>query len=67
MTPRDGSEEGLDPREFGQLLCLQTIYPPRIAQLIDIAAPPLVPLDVRTMPVEPLRVAYPDAWRPAGY
>ena len=67
MTPRDGSEDGLDPREFGQLLCLQAIYPPRIAQLIDIAAPPLVPVDVRTAPVEPLRVAYPDAWRPAGY
>lgn len=67
VTPQDGSEEGLDPREFGQLLCLQAIYPPRIAQLIDIAAPPLVPVDVRTVPVEPLRAAYPDDWRQAGY
>lgn len=31
------------------------------------AAPLLVPLDARTVPVEPLRAAYPDDWRQAGY
>ncbi len=67
VTPKDGSEEGLSPREFGQLLCLQAIYPPRIAQLMDLAAPPLVPLDIRTVPIEPLQAAYPDDWRQAGY
>ena len=41
--------------------------PPRIAQLADLAAPPLVPLDSRTVPVEPLKAAYPDDWRQAGY
>ena len=67
VTPREGSEDGLSPKEFGQLICLQAIYPPRIAQLMDIAAPPLVPLDVKTVPVEPLRAAYPDDWEQAGY
>jgi len=67
VTPREGSEEGLSPQAFGQLLCLQAIYPPRLAQLMDLAAPPLTPLDVRTVPVEPLRAAYPDDWRQAGY
>jgi uncharacterized protein YecT (DUF1311 family) len=67
VKPKEGSEEGLSPQEFGQLICLQTIYPPRIAQLMDIAASPLVPRDVKTVPVEPLKAAYPDDWRQAGY
>lgn len=67
VTPREGSEEGLSAKEFGQLLCLQAVYPPRIAQLMDLAAPPLVPLDVRTVPVEPLQAAYPDDLQDAGY
>ncbi|MGB3271600.1 MAG: lysozyme inhibitor LprI family protein [Xanthobacteraceae bacterium] len=67
VTPKAGSEDGLSPREFGQLLCLQAIYPPRIAQLKDTAAPPLVPLDIKTVPIEPLQAAYPDDWRQAGY
>ncbi len=67
VTPKAGSEEGLNPRQFGQLLCLQAIYSPRIAQLMDIAAPPLMPLDIKTVPVEPLRAAYPKDWRQAGY
>ena len=67
VTPQEGSEEGLSPKEFGQLLCLQAIYPQRIARLMDLAAPPLVPTDVGTVPVEPLRAAYPDDWRQAGY
>jgi uncharacterized protein YecT (DUF1311 family) len=67
VTPREGSEEGLSPQEFGQLICFQAIYPERIAQLMDIAAPPLVPLDVKTVPIEPLQAAYPDDWQQAGY
>ncbi|MHA6645031.1 lysozyme inhibitor LprI family protein [Mesorhizobium sp. A623] len=67
VTPSPGSEEGLSPREFGQLLCLQAVYPPRIAQLLDLAVPPLVPLDVKTVPIEPLKAAYPDDWRQTGY
>ena len=67
VTPKAGSEEGLSPRQFGQLLCLQAIYPPRIAQLMDIAARPLVPLDIKTVPIEPLQAAYPDDWQQAGY
>ncbi len=67
VTPKVGNEEGLSPRQFGQLLCLQAIYPPRIAQLMDIAAPPLVPLDIKTVPIEPLQAAYPDDWRQAAY
>ncbi len=67
VKPRQGSEEGLSPQEFGQLICLQTIYPPRIAQLMDIAAPPLVPIDVKMVPIEPLKAAYPDDWQQMGY
>ncbi|HWM82076.1 MAG TPA: lysozyme inhibitor LprI family protein [Pseudolabrys sp.] len=67
VTPRGGSEEGLSPQEFGQLFCLQFIYPPRIAQLMDFAVPPLVPLDVKTVPIEPLKTAYPDGWQQPGY
>lgn len=67
VTPREGSEDGLSPKEFGQLICLQAIYPTRIAQLMDIAAAPLVPLDVKTVPTEPLQAAYPDDWQQAGY
>jgi uncharacterized protein YecT (DUF1311 family) len=67
VTPKEGSEEGLSPQQFGQLMCLQFIYPPRIAQLMDTAAPPLVPLDVKMVPIEPLKAAYPDDWRQAGY
>lgn len=67
VTPVEGSEEGLSPRQFGQLLCLQAIYPPRIAQLMDLAAPTLVPLGVKTVPIEPLKAAYPDDLQDAGY
>jgi uncharacterized protein YecT (DUF1311 family) len=67
VAPREGSEEGLSPQEFGQLMCLQAIYPARIAQLMDITAPPLVPIDVKTVPIEPLQAAYPDDWQQAGY
>ncbi|HEU4806084.1 MAG TPA: lysozyme inhibitor LprI family protein [Nitrobacter sp.] len=67
VTPKEGSEEGLSPQQFGQLMCLQFIYPPRIAQLMDIAAPPLVPFDVKMVPIEPLKAAYPDDWRQPGY
>src|SRR3546814_1700838 len=49
------------------LTCLQTIYPPRIAGLMDIAAPPLVPVGVKTVPITPLKKAYPDDWQQAGY
>lgn len=67
VTPREGSEDGLDPKEFGQLLCLQAIYPQRIAQLADVAAPPLTPTDIRTVPIEPFRAAYPGDWQQPGY
>lgn len=67
VTPKAGSEEGLSPRQFGQLLCLQAVYPPRIAQLMDLAALPLVPVDIKTVPIEPLQAAYPDDGRQAGY
>jgi uncharacterized protein YecT (DUF1311 family) len=67
VTPKAGSEEGLSPRQFGQLLCLQAIYPPRIARLMDIVAPPLVPREVKTVPIKPLRAAYSNDWRQAGY
>lgn len=67
VKPNPNSEEGLSPQEFGQLLCLQFIYPPRIAQLMDLVAPPLVPRDVKMVPIEPLKVAYPDDWRQPGY
>jgi uncharacterized protein YecT (DUF1311 family) len=67
VKPKDGSEDGLSPQQFGQLICLQSIYPPRIAQLMDLAAPPLVPIDIKTVPIEPLKATYPDDWRQAGY
>ncbi|CAM5180036.1 hypothetical protein CDEF62S_00058 [Castellaniella defragrans] len=67
VTPQEGSEEGLSPKEFGQLMCLQAIYPPRIAQLMDVIAPPLAPVEVRTVPIAPLKAAYPDEWQQAGY
>lgn len=67
VTPREGSEDGLSPKEFGQLMCFQAIYPERIAQLMDLAAPPLVPLDVETVSTEQLQAAYPDDWQQAGY
>lgn len=67
VTPREGSEDGLSPQQFGQLMCLQLIYPPRIAQLMDIAAPPLAPIDIKTVPIEPLKAAYPDDWQQPGY
>lgn len=67
VKPKEGSEEGLSPQQSGQLMCLQFIYPPRIAQLMDIAAPPLVPLDVKMVPIEPLKTAYPDDWQQPGY
>lgn len=67
VTPLEGSVDGPSPKEYGQLMCLQTIYPERLAQLMDMTAPPLVPLDVRTVPVEPLKAAYPDGWLQADY
>ena len=67
VKPRPDSEEGLSPQQFGQLICLQTMYPPRIVQLMDLAAPPLVPLHIKTVPVAPLQKAYPDDWQQAGY
>ncbi|ABE63599.1 hypothetical protein Nham_2828 [Nitrobacter hamburgensis X14] len=67
VKPKEGSEDGLSPQQFGQLMCLQSIYPPRIAQLMDLAAPPLAPLDVKMVPIEPLKAAYPDDWRQPGY
>lgn len=48
-------------------MCFQAIYPERIAQLMDLTAPPLVPLDVKTVPIEPLQAAYPDDWEQASY
>ncbi len=67
VTPRQGSEEGLGPREFGQLICLQAIYPPRIARIMDFTAPPLAPRHTAVVPIEPLKTAYPDDWRQARY
>lgn len=67
VKPRQGSEEGLGPREFGQLICLQALYPPRIARLMDFAAPPLAPRHTAMLPIEPLKAAYPDDWRQARY
>jgi len=67
VVPRERSEDGLSPKEFGQLICFQAIYPERIAQLMDLTAPPLVPLEVKTVPIEPLRAVYPDDWQQAGY
>lgn len=67
VPPLEGSEDGLSPKEYGQFMCLQTIYPERIAQLMDMSAPPLVPLDVKMVPIEPLKGAYPDDWRQPDY
>jgi len=67
VKPVRDSEEGLTPQEYGQLFCLQAIYPPRIAALIDAAAPPLVPETVTTLPNEALRAAYPDNWQQLPY
>lgn len=60
VMPQEGGKDELNPKEFGQLICLQAIHPERIAQLMDLAAPPLVPTDVRAVPAEPLRSAYPE-------
>jgi uncharacterized protein YecT (DUF1311 family) len=59
VKPDPGSEEGLSPKEFGQLLCLQDMYGSHIAHLEDMILP-LVPVSVATLPAEPLRAAYPD-------
>lgn len=67
VTPQEGSEEGLSPKEFGQLMCLQAIYPPRIARLMDVTAAPLAPVDVRTVPIAPLKAAYSGDWQQASY
>lgn len=66
VKPDSGSEEGLSPKEFGQLLCLQDMYGSQIAHLKDMV-PPLVPTSVTTLPTEPLRAAYPDDDQPDGY
>lgn len=67
VKPKEGSEDGLSPQQFGQLMCLQSIYPARIAQLMDLAASPLVSINVKTVPIEPLKAAYPDDWQQSGY
>lgn len=67
VKPREGSEEELSPKEYGQLLCLQAIYPARIAQLMDMAAPPLTPQSVKVIPTAPLQAAYPDHWQQMNY
>lgn len=66
VKPDPGSEEGLNPKEFGQLLCLQDIYGSQIALLEDMV-PPLVPTSVKTLPTEPFRAAYRDDDEPDGY
>lgn len=66
VKPDPGSEEGLSPQEFGQLLCLQDMYGAQIAHLEDMV-PPLVPVSVTTLPAEPLGAAYPDDDETAGY
>lgn len=55
------------PQELGQRLCLQTLYPPQIARLMDLAAPALMPQEIRKLPITPLKAAYPDTWRQLGY
>ena len=67
VTPLEGSVDGLSPKEYGQFMCLQTIYPERLAQLMDMSVPPLVPFDVKMVPIEPLKAAYPDDWRQPDY
>ena len=66
VKPDPGSEEGLSPKEFGQLLCLQDIYGSRIAYLQDMILP-LVPVSVTTLPTEPFLAAYPADEQPEGY
>jgi len=66
VKPDPGSEEGLSPKEFGQLLCLQDMYGSHIAHLEDMV-PPLVPVSVTALPTEPLRAAYPDDDELSGY
>ncbi|MGB3538295.1 MAG: lysozyme inhibitor LprI family protein [Mesorhizobium sp.] len=66
VKPDPGSEEGLSPQEFGQLLCLQDMYGSQIAHLEDMV-PPLVPVSVVTLPTDPLRAAYPADDQPSGY
>lgn len=67
VTPLEGSVDGLSPKEYGQFMCLQTIYPERLAQLMDMSVTPLVPFDVKMVPIEPLKAAYPDDWRQPDY
>jgi uncharacterized protein YecT (DUF1311 family) len=66
VKPNPASEEGLSPKEFGQLLCLQDMYGSQIAHLEDMILP-LVPVSVTALPTEPLRAAYPDDDEPDGY
>src|SRR6185312_8597226 len=66
VKPDPGSEEGLSPKEFGQLLCLQDIYGSHIAYLQDMILP-LVPVSVTTLPTEPFLAAYPADEQPEGY
>jgi uncharacterized protein YecT (DUF1311 family) len=66
VKPDSGSEEGLSPKEFGQLLCLQDMYGSHIAHLEDMILP-LVPVSVTALPTEPLRAAYPDDDELSGY
>jgi uncharacterized protein YecT (DUF1311 family) len=66
VKPDPGSEEGLSPKEFGQLLCLQDIYGSRIAYLRDMILP-LVPVSVTTLPTEPFLAAYPADEQPESY
>lgn len=66
VKPDPGSEEGLSPQEYGQLLCLQDMYGSQIAHLEDMILP-LVPVSVATLPTEPLSAAYPDDDEPDGY
>jgi uncharacterized protein YecT (DUF1311 family) len=66
VKPDPASEEGLSPKEFGQLLCLQDMYGSQIAHLEDMILP-LVPVSVTALPTEPLRAAYPDDDEPDGY
>lgn len=57
----------LSPQELGQRLCLQTLYPPQIARLVNLAAPALMPQEIQNLPITPLKAAYPDTWRQLGY
>jgi uncharacterized protein YecT (DUF1311 family) len=66
VKPNPASEEGLSPKEFGQLLCLQDMYGSHIAHLEDMILP-LVPVSVVALPTEPLRAAYPNDDELSGY